>query len=227
MTSDMAAWATSSLPDAVAGATSPARLAIVAITLLAIVLGAFALDPWVAGHLHLDPYNSLAGHLLRSLGLPLTWVCLGLVLHTTTSEPGSRRRALLLGLSPLLAAAIGAGIKLLVARPRPAPNVGAVPLGEWATSPWYSGAYGMPSLDAAVAAAAATVLVLGFPKGRAWWIAGAVACMLARVTSLAHHVSDVVVGGLLGWLVAASLWKGLKREAHQSMTHAHGTNAGD
>lgn len=159
----------------------------------------------VASYLALDPYGTVLGRLLRSLGLPLTWLLLGAPLYFTGKTASDRRCALLLGFAPLAAAAAGVLLKLLIARPRPGPNPGAIAVGDWVPASWYSGAYSMPSTDAAVAAAAATVLWHCWPRGRPWCVGFAVLCGLARVASGAHYLSDVVVGGIVGWFITLGL----------------------
>lgn len=88
-------------------------------------------------------------------------------------------------------------IKILVARPRPTAAAGA--LDAW--WPSFSAAYNsFPSGHATSAFTLAAVFAVVAPSARWWLYALAGLIAFSRVAVDAHFVSDVVAGGLLGWV---------------------------
>ena len=72
-----------------------------------------------------------------------------------------------------------------------------MPLGEGG-----SGLQSFPSAHTATAFGLAVMLSRLYPAGRRWFYVLALLVAVQRVTSHAHFPSDVVAGGLLGWVVA-------------------------
>jgi membrane-associated phospholipid phosphatase len=63
----------------------------------------------------------------------------------------------------------------------------------------------MPSGHATTAMALAFVLSLFFPRGRLVWIALGVVLCLSRVAVNAHFLSDIIAGGMVGYLTVGYL----------------------
>jgi membrane-associated phospholipid phosphatase len=60
-----------------------------------------------------------------------------------------------------------------------------------------------------------------FPRARWLWYALAAGCALTRVLARAHFVSDVTLSAVIGWAVAAVVWRWyLRRERRASATVA-------
>src|SRR5690606_34907010 len=70
-----------------------------------------------------------------------------------------------------------------------------------------SSGLGMPSSHAIVAFGSAAMLSRLFPRAWPIWWALAWGCGLTRVLHGRHFVSDVVLAAIVGWLVAAILWR--------------------
>ena len=119
------------------------------------------------------------------------------------------RRAALLALAPTISGLLSEALKLLIRRERP--NLHAV---EYVFRPWSDRTFeaaglGMPSGHVSVAAAAAAVLCLLWPRAAPIWLLAAVGCAYWRVARGAHFVSDVWLAAVLGSVVAVLLWRRL------------------
>jgi len=149
-------------------------------------------------------------HIFNAAGIFGLWLLVacgyvvrdGLRCHWT-----SRRHVLLRAgaiLLPTLAAGLaGEALKVAIRRERPLDQA------EYRFRPWgqdwfATSGLGMPSTHAAVAAAAASALARLHPRRRLLWAAAALGCMVTRLQvdetgEVAHFLSDVYVGGMLGW----------------------------
>ncbi|HUL49141.1 MAG TPA: phosphatase PAP2 family protein [Gemmatimonadales bacterium] len=181
--------------------------------LLVLFLIAQMADPWVFHHVaYAAIYDRGWGRMLRLVGYVPFWALVGasFVLHDwvprarTSLFQASRRGRWLVG-STVLAGIIAEGLKLLFRRERPAFAGGVHVYRPWSDQPFSSSAFGLPSSEAAVAFAAATVLARLFPESRILWYAMAIGCGLTRIASGAHFLSDVVLGALVGYLTGAGL----------------------
>ena len=83
-------------------------------------------------------------------------------------------------------------LKLIFRRERPVPQDVFIP-------------FSFPSLHAAVSFGAA--YILGRIRFKALWYEVAALVAIGRVYTGAHHLSDVVVGAVLGLLIAWWVWK--------------------
>lgn len=165
-------------------------------------------DPWAYTHLAWrGVYDQNAGRMVRSIGFLPFWIIAGIALWLSSRSRWGRHAGLLLMASPTLAGAIGQVLKLLVRRGRPLAHDGLYVFRDFTERPFYTRDFGMPSGDVVVAFAACAVLARLWPGGRPIWYALAVACALGRIFVGAHFLSDVTVAALLGWLVAAALWR--------------------
>ena len=50
-----------------------------------------------------------------------------------------------------------------------------------------------------------------YPRARWLWYALAAGCALTRVLARAHFLSDVTLAAIIGWAVAALLWRCYRR----------------
>jgi membrane-associated phospholipid phosphatase len=189
----------------------------VAIALLvAVFLAATALDGWAYHHLVRPTiYDGDLGRMLRVAGFLPTWaiVSIALVLcdpswRGSTVTPWRRWRGVLPFASAAVAGLAGEVLKLLLRRERPEAHAGAYVFRSWSVHPFSSAGFALPSSHAIVAFGALAMLARMYPRAR--WIFFAVAggCALTRVLARAHFLSDVTLAGVVGSLVASTLWTG-------------------
>jgi len=108
-----------------------------------------------------------------------------------------RRFLLTFAVAYLIRTAAVEGLKWLTGRPRPREMEGLTAFhGPGA------GFSSFPSGHAAFGFMFAVLLSAYFPRYKMLWYAGAVVISAARVTSDSHFVSDIVLGGLIGTLMA-------------------------
>jgi membrane-associated phospholipid phosphatase len=147
------------------------------------------------------------GRLLRVMGFLPTWLlaALALALHDRY-QTWRFRRAFLLFFSPALAGLAGEILKITIRRLRPG-ETGEYMFRAWSERTFSSGGFGMPSSHAVVAFGASAILSRLFPRAwPIWWLLGA-GCGLTRILHGRHFLSDVVVAAIVGWAVAALLWR--------------------
>ncbi|HEX4131227.1 MAG TPA: phosphatase PAP2 family protein [Pirellulales bacterium] len=139
-----------------------------------------------------------------------------LIIVTAWVLDAARRRRIVWLAGGTLAAGLSANlVKLSLARLRPrawlklADQSQHGPFDTFGT--WWplghggSGDQSFPSGHAATAFGLAVMLSAFYPRGRVWFYALAVLVAMQRVAVHAHFVSDVIVGGLLGWGVATAI----------------------
>lgn len=149
--------------------------------------------------------------LLRIMGYFPTWLAVGAVLMLIDSAapfPGSRLRP-----SPIwsrgpfvmasagLAGLLAEGLKILIRRARPIDTDGAYAWVPWSTHTFDSSELGIPSSHAAVAFGAAFAVAHLYPRAGLLLLPLAAGCGLTRILTGQHFASDVVAGGLVGWLL--------------------------
>ena len=194
------------------------RVAAIAVLLL---IAAHLLDGWFYAHVVNERvYEEDWGRLLRVMGYAPTWVvaAAALVLHDwplRTADrvmPAFRRGLLLVG--GVAAGGIAAELlKLLFRRERPRAHEGEYFFRAFSDRPLHSGGLALPSSHALVAFAAAAVLARLFPRAAPVWYLLAFGCGLTRVAAQAHFLSDIVMAGVVAWLVVAGLWRWLDARA--------------
>ena len=185
-----------------------------AVAILALAV-ATALDSWVFRHLALpDVYEHDWGRLLRILGFLPTWLVVSIALVLCDAPPDGARASRvrrLRGLLPFVAATLGglAGevLKLLLRRERPGAHAGEYVFRSWSDHPLSTAGLALPSSHALVAFAAAAMLARLYPRASWLWFALAAGCALTRVLARAHFLSDVTLAAIVGWVVAAGLWR--------------------
>jgi membrane-associated phospholipid phosphatase len=194
---------------------------------VAALMVATALDGWAYRVLAVpDVYDHDWGRMLRVVGYLPTWAVVSAALALSGSASGltfdtPRWRASL----PLIASALG-GIaaellKLLLRRERPEAHAGAYVFRSWRDHPLSTGGLALPSSHALVAFAAAAMLARLYPRARWLWYALATGCALTRVLARAHFLSDVTLSAIIGWGVAALVWRWyLRRLPDRAPTHA-------
>lgn len=215
-------WATASATSNAATIRDPrrTRLRIMLFLLLAAALMTLAtwLDPaaeaWAVRHWPTVRDRDWLSS-LRSLGWAPVWLGVAVMLlmidRRTLRGRGAplsliARRAVLLTLPVLLAGGAAEVVKLLVRRLRPGHDLGVYHFRPWEWPFWNGIGLGFPSSHTAVAFAAAAVLGRMYPAIRWLTLVAAGGCLLARVLSHAHYLSDAVAGALIGEASAATIW---------------------
>lgn len=113
------------------------------------------------------------------------------------------RRGVLLFLSTAAAGLVAEVLKLIFRRQRPEADYGHY---RFRFSDWFNASgLGLPSSHAAVAVAAALALSILYPNRRPLWIGLGGLCVLSRIAAGAHFSSDVVVGVLVGLVMARAV----------------------
>jgi membrane-associated phospholipid phosphatase len=186
-------------------------------------VAATALDGWAYRALVVpDVYDHDWGRMLRIVGFLPTWVVVSVALALCGPQPGPtpdipRCRAFL----PLIAATLGGVIaevlKLLLRRERPEARAGAYVFRSWHDHPLSTSGLALPSSHALVAFAAAAMLARLYPSARWLWFALAAGCALTRVLARAHFLSDVALAAIVGWAVAALVWRWYVRRCADDM----------
>jgi membrane-associated phospholipid phosphatase len=183
------------------------------------LLAATALDGWAYRVLVVpDVYDHDWGRMLRVVGFLPTWAVVSAALVLCSSESGPapdrpdipgapRLRALLPFIAAILGGIAAEVLKLLFRRERPDAHAGAYIFRSWRDHPLSSSGLALPSSHALVAFAAAAMLARLYPRARWLWFALAAGCAVTRVLARAHFLSDVTLAAIIGWAVAAMLWR--------------------
>ena len=208
--------------------------------LLATMLGAFA-DQWAFDHLFVaDVYGRHEwAQCLKDLGTLYPWLAAAVLVFLLENRrqagldaapwPEALRRALRVVLSPTVAGALTAVVKLVVRRPRP-PRDGHSPIvhlfdvvgnlfrpGAFTHDAWMNVTVdnSFPSGHTTVSFAAAFALARLYSRTAWVWYALAAGCALTRVMDRAHHLSDVVFAAGVGWFAAAMVAWGTRKSGER------------
>ncbi|HEY2374699.1 MAG TPA: phosphatase PAP2 family protein [Gemmatimonadaceae bacterium] len=191
------------------------RRSLIRVTLMIVVFAAsLVLDGWAYRHLvRKTIYDGDLGRMLRIAGFLPTWAIVSLALilcdlhqRDATDNRWRRWRGLLPLTSATLAGLVGEILKVLLRRERPETQAGAYVFRSWSQHPLSSGGLAFPSSHAIVAFGALAMLSHLYPRARWLWFAVAAGCAITRVLARAHFLSDVVLAGIVGSLVATALW---------------------
>lgn len=201
---------------------------------LGVMAGAFALDAPVATAIHQLRWDekhhdavSIIRETIKLAGFFPTTIVMAAIISWL--HPLRWRAGLFLILASL-PAALNEPIKFVAGRLRPfkAPNMRA---DEWmaVAKPFdwhpfvHSNNRSFPSGHAALAFATAMALSILFPRGRAWFFAGATIVGLERITENAHWCSDVTAATILGIGGAVFVhWLLARKRFFETSSAAHG-----
>lgn len=184
-----------------------------------LLIGSLLLDRWAYEHLVYERVHEEDwGRALRVMGYWPLWLlaAIALVLNDWPRRargalyPAIMRGWLLIG-SVTASGIVGELLKLVFRRERPRAHAGEYFFRPFTDRPFSSGGLALPSSHAIVAFGAAAMLSRLFPRAAPVWYLLAIGCGLTRVLAGAHFVSDIVVSGLVAWLVAAWLWRRHRR----------------
>lgn len=101
-----------------------------------------------------------------------------------------------------ITAIISFALKILVHRIRPfAAGLVSLASGITASASYLVWDFSFPSFDAAMAFCAVPILSKLYPKLKYFWIGFAVLVALSRVYFGVHYLSDVISGGLVGYII--------------------------
>ncbi|MEM1166812.1 MAG: phosphatase PAP2 family protein [Planctomycetota bacterium] len=199
------------------------RVGIWSAAAIAAIGAAHVLDPAAHALIRYDrlPLKNLAEldwqRLLRVLGSLYPWVAIGAVLVLIDRarpvrplmKDGLSRAAIVL-VSVALAGAAAEALKVLIRRLRP-PKEPPMELFDYTFRPfvegWSSSGLGMPSSHSAVAGAGLFALTRLEPRLVPIALVLIPLAALSRVASVAHYLSDAVVGALVGVLIAWLTWR--------------------
>jgi len=174
------------------------------VVVVALVAIAMALDP-LAYHrvVYTRVYETDWGRALRTVGYWPTWatVSLALWLEDRSRTLGTWRAWSLIG-TVTAAGLLGEVCKMALRRERPNAHDGMYVFRPFSDHFFNTSGIGLPSSHAFLAFAAAATLARLFPRTACLWYALAIGCATTRVLAQAHFLSDVVVGAILGLLVA-------------------------
>jgi len=164
-------------------------------------------EPLVSARLH-ESRIVLLGDIrdvTRQFGEPLGVAWISMVLWFVSRY--ARRPLVIAIIATLVASGVTSGAKLLVGRQRPKVAEGKTIL----QGPHWPGAMkpdaSFPSGHASVAFGFAYGLTRMLPQHRRLWLFLATGCGLSRAFGEAHFLTDVLVGGWLGWEVARLFWE--------------------
>lgn len=123
------------------------------------------------------------------------------------SKGDKRRWIVPLWLTLLLSGLVSFILKFSIQRPRPfqAGIVSVMPLLEKAS--YFIWNFSFPSSHAMIAFCAVPILSREFPKFKYFWILFAVLVSFSRIYLGLHYLSDVIAGGLIGYLIGAIIVK--------------------
>jgi membrane-associated phospholipid phosphatase len=153
------------------------------------------------------------GRMLRVMGFLPFWALAAVALalcdaaHRAVDGMVRYARALLLFFAAGLGGLAAEVMKLLARRERPNVEIGEYVFRGWTEQTLNTGGLGLASSHAGVALGAAFMLARLFPRARYVWYTLGVGCAYSRVAAGAHFLSDVVVSGVLAFLVVALLWR--------------------
>ena len=185
----------------------PRYIRVLVIALVTLVV-AHLLDGLAFQHLRYQEVNSQDwGRLFLVMGFLPTWMlaAAALALHDRDRVPRFRR-ANLLFFAPALSGLAGEILKITIRRLRPG-ETGEYVFRAFSERTFSSSGLGMPSSHAIIAFGAAAILSRLFPRAwPIWWLLGW-GCALTRLLHGKHFLSDVVLAAIVGWLVAALLWR--------------------
>ena len=197
-----------------AGENQSPRWLIVAGISLVLIVAAHLADAWAWAHiLDLRVYERDWGRMLRSAGYLPTWLIVAIALAAhDKGTAGWKWRGGLMVLVPTVAGASAEVLKLLFRRLRPGDTSPAYVFRSFTEDFWSNKGLGMPSSHMMVAMGAAVVLARLFPRVWWMWYLVAIGCGVTRVLARAHYLSDVVVAGVVAYLLADAMCRwGLKR----------------
>ena len=178
------------------------------ITFLVIIIAtlvSFFLDVSIS-----QAFESIRSYFLTNLFMGITFVSSGvIILFVLTSlflwKENKRKWILPLWVTLALSAIISFLLKIIVQRPRPY-QLGVVStlLEEASHSIWN---FSFPSFQAMLAFCAIPILSKEFPKLKHIWVVFAVLIAVSRVYLGVHFMSDILVGGLIGYLIGVFIIK--------------------
>ncbi len=190
------------------------RFAVFFIVAGGLLLVAHLVDGWAYRQfVNPEVYDRDWGKLLRVMGYLPTWLlaATAMALVHTGRRPAlwsghPLRPAALLALGPTLAGIGAEVLKIVIRRQRPSAGEAEYLFRAWSDETFATAGLGAPSSHATVAFAAAFVLCRLYPRASPIWLLLAVGCALTRVLHQVHFVSDVVLGGILAYVIVWLIW---------------------
>ncbi len=209
--------------------------------ILALLPIGLLLDPWIAPILQ-RAQDQIGGDLRREMefvqqfgaitsGAIIAWAVWIL-------DPAARRRLVAAAAGCLASALCVFILKIIIGRPRPrledpwglvAPwqtytwSRSNTPVTRHAWEFWERGTHdiwSMPSAHTASAFALAGVLALLYPALRPLALTLGCAVAVCRVVLGAHYITDVIIGGVIGWMAARAVMRAVLKATDRATDHA-------
>lgn len=150
--------------------------------------------------------------MFRSAGFLPTWVLIALAVLLHSARPtaaglpeGWWRRGAYIAATPALSGAVGELVKHLIGRERPIHNDGFYRFKPFLHAFTDGTNLGLPSTHACVAFGGAFALIFLAPRASVIFLTVALGCVMTRLLSGAHFVSDVSAAAVVAYAVAAAL----------------------
>lgn len=174
------------------------------------------LDRFIALHIHASttfyPYVKWASKLIAPWFLLVSSCLLWTLSCFNAKWNHLRKPAFLFFTTTGITMFVLGNLKLLLRRPRPYQFIedGIYGFFQGGLSKGYASMesyLSMPSSHAAVLVACSTLLCYMFPKAKPYAIAAAPLFLLTRILLRQHYLSDLLIGGVIGYVVAVSIYK--------------------
>ena len=155
-------------------------------------------------------FESIRNYFLTDLFMGVTYVSSGVIIFFILTslflwKEHKRKYILPLWFTLALSAIVSFLLKIAIQRPRPYQIEVVSSLLEGASHNIWN--FSFPSFQAMLAFCAIPILFKGFPKLKNIWIIFAVLIAISRVYLGVHFMSDILIGGLIGYLLGVFVIK--------------------
>ena len=181
------------------------NLLIICLGILLATLISFYLDVRIS-----QGFESIRNYFLTDLFMGITFVSSGVIIFFILTslflwKENKRKYILPLWVTLALSAIVSFLLKIAIKRPRPYQiNVVSALFEEASHNIWN---FSLPSFQAMLAFCAIPILSKEFPKLKYIWIVFAVLIAISRVYLGVHFMSDIFIGGLIGYFLGVLVIK--------------------
>jgi len=181
------------------------NLLIICLGILLATLISFYLDVRIS-----QGFESIRNYFLTDLFMGITFVSSGVIIFFILTslflwKENKRKYILPLWVTLALSAIVSFLLKIAIKRPRPYQiNVVSALFEEASHNIWN---FSLPSFQAMLAFCAIPILSKEFPKLKYIWVVFAVLIAISRVYLGVHFMSDIFIGGLIGYFLGVLVIK--------------------